>query len=241
MSAPRPDPALPLYLTFDDGPSPEGTPPLLSALGRAAARATFFVLGPAAREHPDLIERILESGHRVELHGEAHLDHRSVDADALAADTDAAIETLRRLTGARPTWWRVPWGRLGPATESVAAANGLRIVGWHADTHDWRGDGWADQGHAVRAAASRGGIVLLHDGLGPGATRTGFANGVELLGGLLHGAARAGIAVEALPDAHAPAAIGLPHLPLGPRTPAPATLTGPAGAWVAARNLEVPA
>src|SRR5690349_19885200 len=41
-------------LTFDDGPGPD-TPAVLDALDGAGAKATFFVLGRAALERPDLV------------------------------------------------------------------------------------------------------------------------------------------------------------------------------------------
>lgn len=48
-------PPMPLHLTFDDGPSSARTPRVLAALDDGGARATFFVLGGAVREHPGLV------------------------------------------------------------------------------------------------------------------------------------------------------------------------------------------
>ena len=47
-------------LSFDDGPDPVWTPAVLDALAAEGARATFFVLGPRALEHPDVMARIDE-------------------------------------------------------------------------------------------------------------------------------------------------------------------------------------
>ena len=44
-----------LALTFDDGPHPEDTPPLLELLERHGAKATFFMVGKSARRWPDLV------------------------------------------------------------------------------------------------------------------------------------------------------------------------------------------
>src|SRR5438034_6886049 len=39
-------------LTFDDGPSPRWTSPVIGLLGEAGARATFFCSGQQARRYP---------------------------------------------------------------------------------------------------------------------------------------------------------------------------------------------
>lgn len=202
-----------LHLTFDDGPEPTLTPLVLEALRAHAARATFFVLGEKVRAAPEILDQIQADGHGIELHGDAHLDHRIAGSHTLARDTGRAIRTLTA-RGLAPGWWRLPWGRPGPQTDQLARRAGLRIVGWDADTHDWRGDGWDAQPDTVRNAASEGGVVLLHDGFGPGARRTDGANTIELTHALLQ---RAG--------SHRLDALALPE----PRTAAAANFTTAAG------------
>lgn len=203
-------PGAPLHLTFDDGPGPEGTRAVIEALAAGGAHATFFVLGERVRAHPELLREILAAGHRVELHGDAHLDHRTVEGGVLAADTDRAIATLRA-SGVEPVWWRLPWGRPGPATVGIARDRGLRIVGWDVDTHDWRSDGVGDQPSSFQDAARRGGVVLMHDGFGPGATRTTIANTVALIAAVTSLAREAGTPVVPLPDPQDPAATRIPE------------------------------
>ena len=61
-----------LYLTFDDGPSPQDTPALLDLLARYQVPATFFVVAEAARAHPQLIRRMQAEGHQVAFHSARH-------------------------------------------------------------------------------------------------------------------------------------------------------------------------
>jgi peptidoglycan/xylan/chitin deacetylase (PgdA/CDA1 family) len=159
-----------LALTFDDGPDPDGTPLMLDVLARADARATFFVIGPRAAAHPDLIERIIADGHTVGLHCDEHVRHSQRDADWCATDTGRALQRLHELE-IFPTLWRTPWGDTAPWTERIAAEHDLRIVGWTVDTHDWRGDDAEQMYDATRSELRDGAIVLAHDGLGPGASR----------------------------------------------------------------------
>jgi hypothetical protein len=169
-----------LHLTFDDGPDPEWTPRVLEALERAGAGATFFLMGPKAQAHPELVERIRAQGHTVGLHCDEHIRHTERDGDWVAADADRALERLAGL-GVHPRLWRTPYGVEAPFTRSLAAERGLRIVGWDADTEDWTGHPPGAMLERVAEALHDGGVVLAHDGIGPGATRPDCAHTVEFV------------------------------------------------------------
>jgi peptidoglycan/xylan/chitin deacetylase (PgdA/CDA1 family) len=157
-----------LALTFDDGPDPRGTPAVLEALENAGVKATFFVLGERVEEHPELLRRVIDEGHEVEAHGFGHLRHPESTREAVARDLDMALDALARV-GVDPERWRIPWGHLAEFSAEIAAARQLDIVGWDADTHDWRGDDAPTM--LERLELTRGGIVLAHDGIGVGARR----------------------------------------------------------------------
>lgn len=169
-----------IALTFDDGPDPRWTPRILDALTLAAARATFFVIAPRALAERYVVERILSDGHRVELHCHDHVRHTDRTEYEVTRDVEHALVALDVL-GVRPRLWRIPWGVRAPFTERVADRFGLHVVGWDADTHDWRGDDAATMVAAIAPKLTEGAIVLAHDGLGPGATRSGCAATVELI------------------------------------------------------------
>jgi len=59
-------------LTFDDGPDPRWTPRILEMLRQYHARATFFVIGSQAAQHPDLLRRMHAEGHEVANHTYTH-------------------------------------------------------------------------------------------------------------------------------------------------------------------------
>lgn len=171
---------------------------MLNALRAADARATFFVLGPRAAAHPELIARARAEGHAIGVHAHEHTRHTELDAEAGAEDLDQALAVLDRL-GVRPEVWRTPWGVEAEWTRPTAAARGLRVVGWNADTHDWRGDTVDVMLAAVEPAIKDGAIVLAHDGLGPGATRTGCEETVALVEPLVALARDRGLEPEVLP------------------------------------------
>jgi peptidoglycan/xylan/chitin deacetylase (PgdA/CDA1 family) len=160
----------PVALTFDDGPDVVWTGRLLDALGRHSARATFFVVAPRAQAQPEVVRRMQDEGHVVGLHCDEHVRHSDRDRGWVAADTSRALDRLAGL-GVVPRLWRTPWGDTEPWSEQIAAEHGLAIVGWTADTHDWRGDSAAEMFEATAGQLRDGAIVLAHDGLGPGALR----------------------------------------------------------------------
>src|ERR1700722_16499104 len=74
-------------LTFDDGPDAL-TPRYLEVLGRAGARATFFVIGRACAEHPGLVEQMVRGGHEVASHGFTHTEFPKLGGRALRDELD---------------------------------------------------------------------------------------------------------------------------------------------------------
>src|SRR6185436_14672470 len=89
------------------------------------------------------------------------------------------------------------WGVTAEWTERVAAARRLELVQWTTDTHDWRGDSAAEMLRAIGDDVVDGAVVLAHDALGPGATRSGCAETVALIEPLVALARERGL--EALP------------------------------------------
>jgi polysaccharide deacetylase family protein (PEP-CTERM system associated) len=84
------------------------TEALLNLFDELGARATFFVLGMAARAHPELVKRVVDSGHEIGSHGDAHLPVHSQTPDEFAADLQAARATIEDLTGHTPVGYRAP-------------------------------------------------------------------------------------------------------------------------------------
>jgi peptidoglycan-N-acetylglucosamine deacetylase len=192
--------AAPIALTFDDGPDPEWTPLVLDALANVRAHATFFVVAPRARHFPSLLARMREEGHDVGFHCTEHVRHDAMSPDEIEADVESglgAIECPLRL-------WRTPWGVVTPATVEVARKHGLTLVGWTTDTEDWRGDPPGEMLARVNRGISPQAIVLMHDGIGPGATRDGCAMTVDVISPLISLARSRGLEPVPLRDLRRP-------------------------------------
>jgi polysaccharide deacetylase family protein (PEP-CTERM system associated) len=89
---------------------------LLDTLERLGLRATFFVLGLAARRHPELVREIAARGHEIASHGFAHRRIFEISPAELRSDLEASIELIGELTGIRPLGYRAPAFSINRAT-----------------------------------------------------------------------------------------------------------------------------
>lgn len=188
-------------LTYDDGPDPLWTEQLLAELWGSGARATFFPITPKAIVNRGLIEQMTADGHEVGFHCYRHIGHGEQSAAELSGDLATGLRQLDSI-GVKPRAWRAPWGRETEVTRRLAARHGLRLWGWNLDSHDWRGDS-AQAMHAALIAQGGlrdGDVVLMHDGLGPGARRAGCEQTLKLTRLLLAEADREELELVPLSD-----------------------------------------
>jgi polysaccharide deacetylase family protein (PEP-CTERM system associated) len=81
---------------------------VLSVLGRAGVRATFFVLGWVAERQPDLVREIASLGHEIASHGHAHrMIHRCTRRE-FADDVTRAKGVLEDMVGRAVVGYRAP-------------------------------------------------------------------------------------------------------------------------------------
>jgi peptidoglycan-N-acetylglucosamine deacetylase len=153
-----------VLLSFDDGPHPQGTPAVLTALDRAHAPAVFFVSGEQAARHPELVREIAAAGHELALHGYRHQTRRQWSRRLLTDDTQRALDAVSVAAGAVPRLYRPPHG--------VFSLVGLRLIReFHLEPLLWSkwGRDWQRRATpssiATRATAGiqSGDVLLLHD------------------------------------------------------------------------------
>jgi polysaccharide deacetylase family protein (PEP-CTERM system associated) len=81
---------------------------VLGLLDDLGVKATFFILGLAARSYPELIEQVVSRGHEIGCHGDAHRLVNSQAPHEFAADLRRARATIEQLSGRRPVGYRAP-------------------------------------------------------------------------------------------------------------------------------------
>jgi peptidoglycan/xylan/chitin deacetylase (PgdA/CDA1 family) len=151
-------------LTFDDGPDPKSTPPILDALDTLGWHATFFCLGSQVRRSPDLTRELVRRGHEVAVHGDSHRSHLRRPFTSTVPDLRRARATIEDVAGVRVRWFRPPYGAVSTATLVAIRKSGLQMVLWTTWGLDWQPRA---TGRTVAANVARtfrpGATVLLHD------------------------------------------------------------------------------
>ncbi|MGW7520715.1 polysaccharide deacetylase family protein [Streptomyces sp. NPDC054796] len=159
----------PLALTLDDGPDPTWTPKVLDLLRQERVKATFCLIGPNAERHPDLVKRIVAEGHRLcdhSMHHDTGMDQKPVSYQSKEI-LDAKRMIDKASGGAPLRYYRAPGGAFTPESRKIAAKNGMRPLGWTADSDDWRLPGAETIVGTVRQQVADGArIILMHDGGG---------------------------------------------------------------------------
>lgn len=190
-----------IALTIDDGPDPLVTPQVLSVLDRYACRATFFCIGQEAQRHPDLCREIVRRGHAIENHSQRHSHVFSLlGPRGLMRELELSQDTLTRICGRRPLFFRAPAGLRNMFLQPVLARLGLTLASWSARGFDTRvGDAQRVKSSLLRGVRP-GAILLMHDGH---AARTAQGTPVilDVLPAVLEAAAAAGLRAVTLREA----------------------------------------
>jgi peptidoglycan-N-acetylglucosamine deacetylase len=148
-----------LYLTFDDGPEPFVNTFVLDTLKEYDASATFFCVGQNVEKHPELFQRIKETGHTVGNHTYSHLKGWTTKTAEYLND----IKNCERIVTSE--LFRPPYGKL-TYSQYKKVVQEYTVVLWDVITHDYRAD--LDKELALSKtidAIKPGSVVVFHDSL----------------------------------------------------------------------------
>jgi peptidoglycan/xylan/chitin deacetylase (PgdA/CDA1 family) len=150
-------------ITFDDGPDPITTEPLLQLLEKHSVHATFFVTGLKARKHPALIRRILTSGHTIGNHTYRHDNLIMLKGlGKLTAEIEEAQRALGEF-GIVPSAFRPPVGITNPRLASALERTGLYVVNFSRRAGDWGNRRIRSLSTRILKNLRGDDIIMLHD------------------------------------------------------------------------------
>lgn len=147
-----------LYLTFDDGPTPEITNWVLDCLKSYNAKATFFCIGNNVELYPEIYNRIIKEGHAVGNHTFNHIKGWNVSTTDYINDVNKASNLIDSKL------FRPPYGRLKPKQGKALIKKGYNIIMWSVLSLDWDKSITLTQcyNNVVKKAVS-GNIIVFHD------------------------------------------------------------------------------
>jgi peptidoglycan/xylan/chitin deacetylase (PgdA/CDA1 family) len=148
-----------IYLTFDDGPTPEITTQILDILDEYGWKATFFCVGENVQKHPEIYKEILRRGHRTGNHSYNHLKGLKYSCvDYVENIKKASVLIDSKL-------FRPPYGRI-TFKQINALHKEYQIIMWDVITHDYNKNLSPHQVlNNVKHNLRKGSIVVFHDSI----------------------------------------------------------------------------
>ena len=160
-----------LYLTFDDGPTPEITHWVLDTLKKYNAKATFFCIGNNVEKYPKFFQHIIVEGHAVGNHTYNHLKgwkHKTKDyiKDIIRTQNLIESQTLnsKSQNSENLNLFRPPYGKFKTKQSKQLQELGYKIILWDVLSYDWdRSVSEETCLKNVTSAAKEGSIIVFHD------------------------------------------------------------------------------
>jgi peptidoglycan/xylan/chitin deacetylase (PgdA/CDA1 family) len=163
-----------LYLTFDDGPTPEITDWVLQILQEYDAKATFFCIGKNIESNLGIFEAILKGGHSIGNHTYNHSKGWKTKTKAYIEEiefTDSVINfqvqntKLINLTNLKSNkFFRPPYGKFKSKQSTRLQQLNYDIIMWDVLSYDWDKSVSEERClNNVISKAKEGSIIVFHD------------------------------------------------------------------------------
>ncbi len=158
-----------VYLTFDDGPTPEVTPWVLDVLKRYNIKATFFCIGNNIEKHPDIFRQLLADGHAVGNHTFNHLKGWKTTTDKYIDNFEKCEKEIQKHISEETNilttrLFRPPYGKISPKQAAKVLKMGYEIIMWDILTCDY--DAAITKERCLKNATKKvtsGSVIIFHD------------------------------------------------------------------------------
>jgi len=153
-----------VYLTFDDGPTPEVTEWALGVLREHGIKATFFCIGNNIEKHPDILQKAIDDGHTIANHTFNHLNGWKTGNAQYFGNVEACEKSIERRTGYKPVLFRPPYGKIKAAQAKWVRERGYSIIMWDVLSADFDQTITPEKclQNVIRNTTS-GSIIIFHD------------------------------------------------------------------------------
>ncbi|MDO9261559.1 MAG: polysaccharide deacetylase family protein [Flavobacteriaceae bacterium] len=149
-----------LYLTFDDGPTPEITNFILAELKKMNAKATFFCVGENVKKYPAIFQQIIDDGHSVGNHTFNHLNGWKTSTAVYLKN----IEVSEKYFEGNSKLFRPPYGKITLSQVKKLRTKGYQIIMWDVLSGDFNKSISPEKVmNNVLNNTQNGSIIVFHD------------------------------------------------------------------------------
>jgi peptidoglycan/xylan/chitin deacetylase (PgdA/CDA1 family) len=106
--------------------SAEGCRNIIDLFARYGVKTTFFVTGVFARNHPDVVRGLVDAGHEVACHGDAHKDLSNIPYDELKTEVEAGLRAVESAALVDVVGFRSPRNLVNPNLYRVLSELGFK-------------------------------------------------------------------------------------------------------------------
>ena len=149
-----------IFLTFDDGPTPEITNWVLDELKKYNAKATFFCIGNNIQKYPEIYQNLIEDGHSVGNHTFDHLNGWKNNAEKYIKN----VLLAENFINAQPKLFRPPYGKIKTFQANKLRKLGYKIIMWDVLSADFDNEITPEKYlQNVLSNIKSGSIIVFHD------------------------------------------------------------------------------
>lgn len=155
-----------VYLTFDDGPTPEITDWVINTLDTFDAKATFFCIGNNIEKHPEIFKSIINKGHAIGNHTYNHLKGWKTKTKDYLTNIYKTQLIIDSSYNSKPLLFRPPYGRIKLKQVKALSKLNYQIIMWNILSKDW--DKTIEKEVCLRNViqnTKEGDIVVFHDSI----------------------------------------------------------------------------
>ena len=153
-------------LTFDQGYENGYTAPILDALKEKNVQAIFFLTGHYVRTQPELIQRMIDEGHILGSHSDAHAVYcKDISIEESYNDAKWMQDHLRENYDYEMRLFRFPEGEFSEQSLELLRQMGYKSVFWSFAYADWNVNDQPEPAAAIEKITDflhPGEIMLLH-------------------------------------------------------------------------------
>lgn len=137
-----------IYLTFDDGPTPEITEWVLEELKKYNAKATFFCIGNNIEKYPNVFEKVINEGHSIGNHTfnhlngwktatEDYLENTKLCEEQILKSNPSNSELAKQIYNLKSAIFRPPYGKIKLSQSKKLRQLGYKIIMWDVLSADF--------------------------------------------------------------------------------------------------------